>query len=189
MITIEKLYEGRNGRALAWALYAVCGLFLLSPGMDLLAAVLPPKLGNIQWRFGLMVSVSPTIMTGVISLAMFAVLGVLFGHRFVLRAVGTVALVLAVTYVGMLVVFSLDLLQLRRAVPGDRQTAFLIMSIKCLAQLFTGAFSLGLLGLGSFRVTRERGGSVSGADESGRRGPVVLTSRPLADNPQLRAEH
>ncbi len=187
MITIEKLYEGRNGRALAWALYSVCALFLLSPLMDVLGAVLPPHPGNIQWRFGLMVSVAPTIMTGVISLAMFAVLGVLFGHRAVLRTVGLVGLLAALTYLAMMVVFAMDLLQLRRAVPPDRQIAFWIMTLKCMAQIFTGSFALVLLAIGSARVTRQRGGSSSSVDGGGtRRGPLVMGgARPSQDNPAV----
>ncbi|MBI3790481.1 MAG: hypothetical protein HY275_06350 [Gemmatimonadetes bacterium] len=181
MITIEKLYEGRAGRALAWALYTVCGLFLLSPGLDLAAAIFPPHPGNIQWRFGVMVSLAPTIMTGVISLAMFAVLGVLFGHRGVLRSVGAVALLLAIAYVASMAIFALDLLQLRKAVPGERQLAFWIMSLKCLAQILTGSFVLLLLGLGCLRLTRSRGtSSVEGSGS--RKGPVVLGSRPSQDN-------
>lgn len=187
MITIEKLYEGRAGRVLAWALYTVCGLFLLSPALDLLAAVLPPHPGNIQWRFGLMVTIAPTIMTGVISLAMYAVLGVLFGHRVVLRWVGVISLVLSVAYVGMLLVFALDLLQLRKAVPGERQTAFWIMSLKCLAQILTGSFVLLVLGAGSLRLTRSRGkeGAVEGGGR--RQGPMVVGSRPSADVPVIGA--
>lgn len=182
MITIEKLYEGRNGRALAWALYTVCALFLLSPALDLLAAITPAHPGNIQWRFGLMISVAPTIMTGVISLAMFAVLGVLFGHRSVLQSVGVVTLVMATIYLAMIIVFALDLLQLRRAVPSDRQLQFWITSAKCLAQIFTGAFALGLLGLGSFRVTRQKAGATSAVEGGGRsRGPQILASRPTGE--------
>ncbi len=183
MITIEKLYEGRNGRALAWALYSVCALFLVSPALDLLAAITPPHPGNIQWRFGLMISVAPTIMTGVISLAMFAVLGVLFGHKSVLQSVGVVTLLLAVMYIGMIGIFAMDLLQLRRAVPADRQMQFWITSAKCLAQIFTGAFALGLLGLGSIRVTRQKAGAGSASLEgtSRSRGPQILASRPTSE--------
>ena len=182
MITIEKLYEGRSGRALAWALYSVCGLFLISPALDVMAAILPPHPGNIQWRFGLMVSIAPSIMTGVISLAMFAVLGVLFGHRSVMSSVGVISLLLSITYLMMLGLFGLDLLQLRKAVPPDRQLAFWIMSLKCLAQILTGAFALLLLGLGSARITRSKG-STSSVEGGVRRGPMVLGSRPSQDNP------
>ncbi len=185
MITIEKLYEGRNGRALAWALYSVCALFLLSPALDLLAAITPAHPGNIQWRFGLMISVAPTIMTGVISLAMFAVLGVLFGHRSVLQTVGGVTLVMATIYLSMIAVFAMDLLQLRRAVPSDRQLQFWITSAKCLAQIFTGAFALGLLGLGSFRVTRQKTGAAAVEGGGRSRGPQILASRPPSEQSVL----
>jgi hypothetical protein len=180
MISIEQLYEGRNGRALAFALYAVCAVFLISPALDLLGSVMPLKPGNIQWRFGLMVSIAPTIMTGVISLAMFSVLGVLFGHAGVLRGVGIVALVLAVMYLGMLGVFGLDLLQLRKAVPADRQVPFLTMTAKCMLQMLIGASSLALLSVGSWRVTRQKSGAASGEGGS-RRAPMVLSSRPSTD--------
>ena len=185
MITIEKLFDGRNGRALGFALYAVCGLFLVSPALDLMAAVLPAKIGNIQWRFGLMVNVSPTIMTGAISLAMFAVLGLMFAHRRVLQSVGAISLVLALVYVGMMGVFALDLLQLRKAVPPDRQTAFMITSGKCMLQVMAGSVALLMLGLGSFWATRAKGNSAT--VEGGRgRGPMVLASRPSPDHPSGR---
>ncbi len=185
MITIEKLYEGRAGRVLAWALYTVCGLFLLSPALDLLAAVLPPHPGNIQWRFGLMVTIAPTIMTGVISLAMYAVLGVLFGHRPVLTWVGVLSVVLSVLYVGMLLVFGLDLLQLRKAVPSERQLAFWIMSLKCLAQILTGSFVLLVLGMGSLRLTKSRGKDAAVEGSGRRQGPMVVGSRPSQDLPTI----
>ena len=185
MITIENLYEGRHGRVLAWALYAVCGLFLLSPALDLMAAVMPPHLRSIQWRFGLMISVGPTIMTGVISLAMFAVLGVLFGHRLVLRTVGVVSIVLGASYVLGLGVFGLDLLQLRNAVPPDRQTGFWITSLKSLLQFLTGGTCLLLLGFGSMRVTK-RGSAMDSGGSSRKKVPTVLATRPVGDGSATR---
>ena len=155
MITIEKLSEGR-GRVLAAGLYAVCAVFLLSPTLDVIGAIVPIRFDNIQWRFGLVVSLAPSIMVHAVALGSTAVLAVLWGHRNVLRTLALAAIVLSVLYLIMAGMFGIDVLQLRAAIPGSRRAPFYVMVLKCLTQSVVGGATLGLMGMGAWRITRSK---------------------------------
>ena len=174
MITIEKLPEGR-GRILAAGFYSVCAVFLLSPSLDVLGAIVPIRFGNIQWRFGMVISVAPSIMVQAASLGATAVFAVLWGHRGTLRTLAIFAITLAVLYAVMAMMFGIDILQLRTAIPSGRRDAFYIMVAKCLTQSVAGAGTLAVMGMGAWRVTRVK--VVDSKKESERAARALVTSR------------
>ena len=155
MITIEKLSEGR-GRLLAVGFYAICGVFLLSPSLDVMGAIVPIRFDNIQWRFGFVISLAPTIMVQAVALGATAVFAVLWGHKNVLRALAILAITLAVLYGIMALMFAIDILQLRGAIPSGRRDPFYVMVGKCLVQSVVGGTALALLGTGSWRLTKTK---------------------------------
>lgn len=174
MITIEKLSEGR-GRLLAAGLYAVCGVFLLSPSLDVLGVIVPVRFENIQWRFGLVVSLAPTIMVQAVALGSVAVLAVLWGHKNVLRVLALAAMVLAVLYAIMALMFAIDILQLRAAIPDGRRSPFYVVVMKCVTQSLVGGGALWLMGMGAWRLTRIKPESRHALGEAAAR--QVVTSR------------
>ncbi|MBI2796948.1 MAG: hypothetical protein HYX65_09630 [Gemmatimonadetes bacterium] len=155
MITIEKLSEGR-GRLLAAGFYGVCGVFLLSPSLDVMGAIVPIRFDNIQWRFGMVISLAPTIMVQAVALGATAVFAVLWGHKNVLRAISILAITLAALYAIMALMFAIDILQLRGAIPDGRRDPFYVMVGKCLTQSLVGGTSLAVLGMGAWRLTRTK---------------------------------
>ena len=174
MITIEKLSVGR-GRLLAAGFYSVCAVFLLSPSLDVLGAIVPVRFDNIQWRFGLVISLAPTIMVQAVALGATAVFAVLWGHRGVLRTLAVLAITLSVLYAIMALGFGIDCLQLRGAIPSGRRDPFYVMVVKCLVQTVVGAVSLAVLGMGAWRITRVK--VIDTKKEAERAAKVVVTSR------------
>ena len=174
MITIERLSTGR-GRLLAAGLYAVCAVFLLSPTLDVIGAVVPVRFDNIQWRFGLVISLAPSIMVHSVALGSTAVLAVLWGHRNVLRTLAVLALVLAVLYAIMALMFGIDILQLRAAIPFGRRAPFYVVVAKCLVQSVVGGATLAVVGVGAWRTARSKHESRHASGEDAAR--QVLTSR------------
>lgn len=123
-------------QSLMLPLVAVLTLVALSVLVDILAVRLPPHFGQTQWRFqtiNLFLSAGPQLS---LVLAIIASVGIFGGHRWAVRGAAIGAVVLAVLLIGLMPLFGLDMLEIRRQVPLDNKHTFDLVTLK------TGAFSV-----------------------------------------------
>lgn len=167
-------------RRYARALYPVAILLMLVPLVDLTLRSMPPQFGTLQWRFataGLLLGNYGTIILGVALLGLVATLA---GDRGVLRAAGIVALVMAAVTLGVLALFLLDAVQIRKLASPNFKRPILTSSI---GALFTGLLgmvawlSIARAALTARRAAATRG--TAGTRDAGRpraAAPLVVTA-------------
>jgi len=102
-----------KGRSIVWVLYAVALVLLVSPLLDLVGAVWPPRMGEVSWRFRAFGLATSALVSPILGFAMVKIAGVLLDHRRVVRVVAVVDLVLLLLLLPGLAFFALDFLQLR----------------------------------------------------------------------------
>ena len=148
-------------RRYARALYPVAILLMLVPLVDLALRSLPPQFGTLQWRFataGLLLGNYGTIILGVGLLGLVATLA---GDRGVLRAAGIVALVMATVTLGVLALFLLDAVQIRKLATANYKRPILTSSV---GAMFTGLLGLvAWLSIARAALTASRGLAARGA--------------------------
>lgn len=147
----------------AKALYPVAFLLMSVPLADLALRTFPPQFGTLQWRFasvGLLLGNYGTILLG---LALSGLIAAFAGHRTMLRTVAFGAFVLAALTLGVLVLFTLDAIQIRQLAAPAFKRQILTSSV---GALFTGAFgavALLVMGRGALQASRptSRGAAAS----------------------------
>jgi hypothetical protein len=111
-------------RPLLKSLYPLGALVAVASVVEPLFRVLPFRLGEVGWRFGA-VGFFSSAMSGVLfGVAVTAVIAALLGHRRVIRTLAVLLAAGSVVLLGVLVVFTLDYLQLRGTVNPQVQGAF-----------------------------------------------------------------
>jgi len=142
-------------------------LFLLVfwPMVDLATTGWPFRPGDVQWRygfFGLLTAYSHTPI-----LAMLIAMGLAFvlRHRKTLRVISFLCFVGAVGLLIVLVLFPLDVIQLRSVTPPENLSFFQTGAILSELKHLTAAVTLSLLGLGGWRTAGSMAESApSGSD-------------------------
>jgi hypothetical protein len=99
--------------------YAIAGMFVLFPIVDVLASVWPVLLGNPQWRYGSVGVGANYLLSGVFGLIALAAIAALRGHSGVLKVLTFLSAIGAILLVVGALGFVLDVLQLRTSVPRD----------------------------------------------------------------------
>ncbi len=89
-----------KGRSIVWAIYAVALVLLVSPLVDLIGAIWPPRMGEVSWRFGAFGLTTGALVSPILGLAMLKVAGVLLEHRAVVRTVAAIDLILLLVLLG-----------------------------------------------------------------------------------------
>lgn len=173
-----------NVNRFAKALYPVAFLLMLVPLADLALRTFPPQFGTLQWRFatvGLLLGNFGTVLLG---LGLSGLIAAFAGHRTMLRTVGIVAFVLAALTLGVLVLFTLDAVQIRQLAAPNFKRSILTSSV---GALFTGGFgtlALLVLGRGAMQASRpSRGAAAARARSTASKGAptlVVANSGPSA---------
>ncbi len=141
-------------RAIAWPVYLAGILTALLPMVDLLASVWPPRLGQVEWRFGTLGLLSGFTLSPLLGLVMCMAAAAVLEHRVVQRVLAVLALFGAVAMVGSIVVFSLDWLQFRAAAPAEARTGMDVGSVKAIIKHALVAASLIWLGIAGWRAGR-----------------------------------
>lgn len=157
------------------ALYLVGLLLVFVPLMDLLLRSFPPQFGTLQWRFattGLMLGNYGTILLGT---GLIGLVAALVGDRGALRALGMVALVMAVVTLAVVLLFALDTLQIRRLAAANYKRP---ITLSAAGALFTGVFATlvwGVLGRAALVASRAVARVVPGS-RSRAAAPIVVSA-------------
>ena len=122
---------------LAWAIYAFAALLIVVPCVDLLANVWPPNFGLAEWRYGLVGLASTRSLTPVLGLVLAGVCANWQGQLTTMRTLAIVNLLAGIMFAASVVIFGLDVIQVRESVVPGALAMFKIGAAKA-------AFDLGL---------------------------------------------
>ncbi len=139
-------------------MYVVAFGFILPTLMEFLLVSLPPRLGDVRWRFGgVGVLFNTALLPPLIGLTLIVFAAMHLEHRRVARVVSILALVRAAVLVLLMPFFMLDYLQLRKLVNPQALRAFDLTTLKA---TLTGlvmvaiAIAVGMAGLRSTRLPK-----------------------------------
>jgi hypothetical protein len=137
-------------------LVATAILLILFPLLDLLAAALPIRPTEPQWRFGAVGLFSGLLILPFVAVTcLFAAL-LIFQHRGATRAFAWCCAVAAVLLIAVAAGFSLDFLQLRATAPEGMRPAMDRAGLVAGLKLGSTALGLALVAFAAFRVSRKR---------------------------------
>ena len=138
--------------------------------VDLVTNVLPLQFGELQWRYGAWGLLAGFLLTPVLGMFMLAAAAAVLVHGGALKTLWWINLAVSVVLVLGSVMFVLDVLQFRGAVPRGDLSRFDIGAAKALLKHVTVAAALFWLG----RACR----SAATRAATGRRGGGVLVGGP-----------
>jgi hypothetical protein len=161
-----------RGRSIVWALYAVALVLLVSPLVDLVGAVWPPRMGEVSWRFGAFGLTTSALVSPILGFAMLKVAGVLLDHRGVVRTVAVIDLILMLVLLGGLAFFALDFVQLRATLAASSLGQYDMAGFKAAVNGLLELIVLGWMGVAGLRAA---GGPGKGAaQQSGREEGLIV---------------
>jgi len=156
---------------LAWPIYGIGAIMIVSPLVDLAANVWPPRLGQLAWRFGTAGLVSGFLLTPVFGIVMLGLSAALLDHRIAQRILAVLNVCVAIGLIALVVIFGLDWLQFRATVPPEGRPTMDLGSLKAMGTDAVVALMLLWLGFVGWRVSRKHPG------DRGRR-PAPLIREP-----------
>jgi hypothetical protein len=166
-------------RQLAAPAYFVALALMLIPPLDTVTQVLPVRLGDVRWRFGLFGLVSNSLLLPLTGLLIAFLVTVVFEHRRTQRALGIVSLLALIALVGGLGVFGLDTLRFAGALNQRTRIPFRVAIVIAMIKSLIGVLTLAGFAWASFKPPR---GSRS---RSNRGGPsLIIGTQPTVVTPR-----
>jgi hypothetical protein len=143
-------------RALAAAAYAISAMLIFIPLMELgsqLGWSAHPSVLN--WRTGAVGLLSGAILTPIFGIFIALITASLLGQRWVQRTLGALAALGGLGLLAILVVFTLDALQLRPSVTAAMKRPFDIASLKAVLAFAAGSGTLLCIGYSGLSAARK----------------------------------
>jgi hypothetical protein len=163
---VDHPLDGSLLRSIAPAGYLIAVALLgpfLSPLVGSFTGVVP--IGSLAWRFGAFGLFFGSHFYLVLALLVAACAAAALGHRNALFTIALFSLVACIMMLAALPIFSLDTLQMRRALKPDAFQPYRVGALKAAAQAGLGVAILFILFRGSLRAAR----ALPHTRESGRR--------------------
>ena len=138
-------------------LYALAVLLVMHPVGDFVANVWPLRVGEVEWRYGVMGLLSGFLMTPMLGLAIAVGVGAVGGDRVLLKVLGWLSVVTGVLLLVLTVFFALEIIQFRPSVPTEGLGQYDIGSWKAVIKHLITApviIMLGRVALASARLPR-----------------------------------
>src|SRR5262245_11566642 len=137
---------------LVGVIHYVAFLLVLSPLADFVANVAPFHPSDAHWRYGTVALFSGFLLTPLLGVVMSTVAAELLMQSRVQRVLGFLSLAAGVLLGLSLVLYVLDLLEVRHAVPDDARLTFDVGSLKALGKHVSVVPALLWLGLVNMRL-------------------------------------
>lgn len=167
---------------------AITGLYVFGtslffwPIADLVSNALPIQLGNFHWRYGFGGLLAAYMSTPVLALVLLMAVAYGLRHPRTLRVLSVFEIIMSVGLLVVIVVFALDMLQVRAARPEAARPSVLAGGIIAMAKHFTSAVVLVLLGIGGWRTAGRWKVREARPSEAGRAG-IVMKQKGADDVP------
>ncbi len=148
------MFSDENLQRYTKALYPAAFLLVLVPLVDIGLRSMSAEAGSLQWRFGTVGLLFGNLGTVVLGLSLAGLLAAISGNRKMLRAIGLIAIILAVVLAALLVLFGLDAIQIRRLVAIPMRRGVLISSAGAAFSSLMGMLALAVGGRGALIASR-----------------------------------
>ena len=125
------------------------------PVVDLTSSVWPLQLGNLQWRYGVMGLMAAYLHTPILAVVLAMGLAFVLQHQVALRLLSILSFLGVLGLFLVLVLFPLDVIQLRSAMAEERLSSFQAGALLAELKHLTAFVALLLLGMGGWRTARE----------------------------------
>jgi len=142
----------------SWAvagLYLFAAMLVLLPLSDLFSTAFPPRLTDLAWRYGFMGLAAGYLQTPLLGLVIASAVAYWQAHAGVLRALGIAGVALAVVILMIVVLWPMDVMQIRALREPDAQAGVAIGGALQELKYLAAFLVLSLLGLGSIRTASE----------------------------------
>ena len=150
---------------------------ILTAKIDLLTTVWPMRPTDMAWRYGFLGLSAGYLQTPTLGLGLIAGTAMWKEHVLPLRAVGAVCLLTALTLVGVMGVFALDVLAMRQLRPEEAQAGVLMGGVFQEVKYFVATFVFAFLGHGSLKSATAMAKELS---RRPKKAGIVATSSPSA---------
>lgn len=156
------------------ALYLFALVLVVMPMLDLVTTVLPARPGEFSWRYGAFGLMAGYLHTPMLGLVLGLVVAYWVEHRWVLKLGGVVA-GLGALFLGLvMVVFALDVLQMRGMRAEEVQSAVLAGGLLQEIKYLSAALVLAPLGYGAWQTAGKPRASSRPSDAPG----IVARGKP-----------
>ena len=135
-----------------WGLYFFTFVLVFWPVADLATNTWPIQPSSLLWRYGFMGLLAGFLHTPILGLAVAMCLSYAMSHRSVLRILSMFSLLGAAVLSAVLVVFALDVLQLRGTVEPERLPSFQVGAMIAELKHLTSFLALMFLGIGGLKT-------------------------------------
>lgn len=132
--------------------YLFLFILVLWPFVDLITTAWPMRIGDIQWRYGFLGLMTAYAHTPILAMLLGVALAILLRNRKTLRVISVACLLWALALLVILILFPLDVIQLRAATPEENRAVFQTGAIISELKHMTALLVLALLGLGGWRT-------------------------------------
>lgn len=134
--------------------YTLSALFFLTAALDIYTLSWPLNPSAVAWRFGTVGAASNYLITAFFGVVLACFTAAYRGHRRTLRVLSVMCGVLGLALLGVLVDFSMNVLQLRAMVAPDEAQAFRIGSAKAGLKYLAMVGAFLITGASSWRAAR-----------------------------------
>jgi len=158
----------------SWAargLYFFAFLLFFWPLADLVTNTLPFQVGNVRWRYGFAGLMAGFLHTPILGLVLATFVAFWRRSRGTLRTIALVELIGAILLILVMVMFALDVVQVRATRPPESLPSFVAGAAISEAKHLTAFVALLLLGIGSWKTAAGFGPARTSTDAS----PGVIT--------------
>jgi len=152
----------RTVRALAWPGYFFAFLLIVFPVGDLVVNVWPPRIGELQWRYGTLGLLSGFWLTPLFGVAFLVACAAALEHRGMFRLLSILSIAVAVLLAALLVLFILDWLQVRTTFPPEGRGFMDVGSLKAIAKHVLVTLLFAWVGVASLRASWGKSGEHRG---------------------------
>lgn len=175
----ERMSQGisRHSRMMVFGAYLFLTLLVFWSAVDLVTTGWPMRFGSVEWRYGFMGLLTAYLHTPVLALFLAMGLSLFLGHRTALRVLAMVCLLAALGLFIVLILFPLDVIQLRSVTPPENLRFFQTGAILSELKHFTSFLVLILLGAGGWRTGGRMQGKVRASEGSGLTAEVLKAQK------------
>ena len=142
--------------ALGWPIYFVAALMIVTPAVDFVTNVWPPNPGDLQWRYGSNGLLAGFLLTPLLGALLAGLAAHALGHRGMARFIAIFNVVGALLLFAAFVMFSLDVLEYRHAVPAEAISTYDIGALKAASKHLSTALAFAWLAIAGFSASRKQ---------------------------------
>lgn len=135
-------------------LYFVALLLVATPTIDFVTSVLPLRPSNIEWRFASVGLLSGFLLTPLLGIVVAMVTAAMAGRRRTQRALAIVNAVTCGLAIVILLMFLLDIVQLRSVVQAEAKASFEGAAVKAVLKHMSFVVATGWLARRGFQASR-----------------------------------